>query len=135
MVALSGAHSIGFSHCKEFMDRVGRNNTGYNPRFAVALKKACANYPKDPTISVFNDIMTPNKFDNMYYQNMPKGLGLLESDHGLYSDPRTRPFVDLYARDQDRFFKDFARAMQKLSLFGIKTGRRGEIRRRCDAIN
>ncbi|XP_010514527.1 PREDICTED: peroxidase 31 [Camelina sativa] len=135
MVALSGAHSIGFSHCKEFAGRVGLNNTGYNPRFAVALKKACANYPKDPTISVFNDIMTPNKFDNMYYQNIPKGLGLLESDHGLYSDPRTRPFVDLYAKDQDRFFKDFARAMQKLSLFGVKTGRRGEIRRRCDAIN
>ncbi|ESQ32660.1 hypothetical protein EUTSA_v10004596mg [Eutrema salsugineum] len=135
MVALSGAHSIGFSHCKEFAGRVARNNTGYNPRFADALRKACANYPKDPTISVFNDIMTPNKFDNMYFQNIPKGLGVLESDHGLYSDPRTRPFVDLYARDQDRFFKDFARAMQKLSLYGVQTGRRGEIRRRCDAIN
>lgn len=135
MVALSGAHSIGFSHCKEFAGLVTRNHTGYNPRFADALKQACSKYPKDPTISVFNDINTPNKFDNMYYQNIPKGLGLLESDHGLYSDPRTRPFVDLYARDQDRFFKDFARAMQKLSLYGIKTGRRGEIRRRCDAIN
>ncbi|KAL1188589.1 Peroxidase 31 [Cardamine amara subsp. amara] len=135
MVALSGAHSIGFSHCKEFVNRVARNNTGYNPRFAVALKQACSNYPKDPTLSVFNDIMTPNKFDNMYYQNIPKGLGLLESDHGLYSDPRTRSFVDLYARDQDLFFKDFAKAMQKLSLYGVKTGRRGEIRRRCDAIN
>ncbi|CAF2035497.1 unnamed protein product [Brassica napus] len=135
MVALSGAHSIGFSHCKEFVGLVGRNSTGYNPRFAQALKKACSSYPKDPTISVFNDIMTPNKFDNMYFQNIPKGLGLLESDHGLYSDPRTRPFVDLYARDQDRFFKDFAKAMQKLSLYGVKTGRRGEIRRRCDAIN
>ncbi|CAN8266087.1 unnamed protein product [Cochlearia groenlandica] len=135
MVALSGAHSIGFSHCKEFVDRVARNNTGYNPRFATALKQACVKYPKDETISVFNDIMTPNKFDNMYYQNIPKGLGLLESDHGLYSDPRTRPFVDLYARDQDRFFRDFANAMQKLSLYGVKTGRRGEVRRRCDAIN
>ncbi|KAJ4867308.1 Peroxidase 31 [Raphanus sativus] len=135
MVALSGAHSIGFSHCKEFVGLVGRNSTGYNPRFAVALTKACSNYPKDPTLSVFNDINTPNKFDNMYYQNIPKGLGLLESDHGLYSDPRTRPFVDLYARDQDRFFKDFANAMQKLSLYGVQTGRRGEIRRRCDEVN
>ncbi|KAG2301479.1 hypothetical protein Bca52824_030130 [Brassica carinata] len=135
MVALSGAHSIGFSHCKEFIGRVARNSTGYNPRFAVALRRACSNYPRDPTLSVFNDISTPNKFDNMYYQNIPKGLGLLESDHGLYSDPRTRPFVDLYARDQDRFFKDFAKAMQKLSLYGVQTGRRGEIRRRCDAIN
>ncbi|KAG7543959.1 hem peroxidase [Arabidopsis thaliana x Arabidopsis arenosa] len=136
MVALSGAHTIGFSHCKEFTNRVNPNNSsGYNPRFAVALKKACSNYKNDPTISVFNDVMTPNKFDNMYFQNIPKGLGLLESDHGLFSDPRTRPFVELYARDQARFFKDFAGAMQKLSLHGVLTGRRGEIRRRCDAIN
>ncbi|KFK33725.1 hypothetical protein AALP_AA5G051800 [Arabis alpina] len=135
MVALSGAHSIGFSHCKEFSSRVTRQNSGYNPRFADALKKACANYPKDPTLSVFNDIMSPNVFDNKYYQNLPKGLGLLESDHGLFSDSRTRPFVELYGRDQDRFFKDFAVAMQKLSVYGVMTGRRGEIRRRCDAIN
>ncbi|XVF60385.1 hypothetical protein PTKIN_Ptkin08bG0041300 [Pterospermum kingtungense] len=73
--------------------------------------------------------MTPNKFDNLYFQNLPKGLGLLQSDHGLYNDPRTRPFVELYAKDQNKFFQDFARAMQKLSLHGIKTGRKGEIRR------
>lgn len=138
MVALSGAHTIGFSHCKEFInDRVARVNdtAGYNPRFADALRKACSNYRNDPTISVFNDVMTPNKFDNMYFQNIPKGFGLLESDHGLYSDPRTRPFVELYARDQARFFRDFAGAMQKLSVYGVLTGPRGEIRRRCDAIN
>ncbi|KAG2307704.1 hypothetical protein Bca52824_027452 [Brassica carinata] len=99
MVALSGAHTIGFSHCKEFTDRVARvNDTGYNPRFADALTKACSNYRNDPTISVFNDVMTPNKFDNMYFQNIPKGLGLLESDHGLYSDPRTRPLLS-YTRE------------------------------------
>ncbi|CAI0455582.1 unnamed protein product [Linum tenue] len=138
MVALSGAHTIGFSHCKEFTGQLYSNGTGsggYNPRFAQALQKACANYKKDPSISVFNDIMTPNKFDNLYYQNLPKGLGLLASDHGLVSDGRTRPFVELYARDQNKFFQDFAKAMQKLSVYGIKTGRRGEIRHRCDAAN
>ncbi|KAJ4826429.1 Peroxidase 63 [Turnera subulata] len=129
MVALSGAHTIGFSHCKEFKSYI-YNDTNYNPRFASALQNACANYPKDPTLSVFNDIMSPNKFDNLYYQNLPKGLGLLKSDHGLNNDPRTRPFVELYARDQNKFFQDFAKAMQKLSVYGIKTGRRGEIRRR-----
>ncbi|XP_021910779.1 peroxidase 31-like, partial [Carica papaya] len=134
MVALSGAHTVGFSHCKEFSSRIG-NDSHYNPRFAAGLQKACAGYPKDPTLSVFNDIMTPNKFDNLYFQNLPKGLGLLESDHGLYGDPRTRELVELYAKDQAKFFQDFARAMQKLSLYGVKTGRRGEIRRRCDAIN
>ncbi|CAN0924435.1 Peroxidase 63 [Linum grandiflorum] len=135
MVALSGAHTIGFSHCKEFTPDLNNATSNYNPRFAAALKKACGNAKKDPSISVFNDIMTPNKFDNVYYQNLPKGLGLLASDHGLVKDDRTRPFVEMYAKDQDRFFKDFAIAMQKLSVYGIKTGRRGEIRHRCDAAN
>lgn len=141
MVALCGAHTVGFSHCKEFSDGIynysksSQCDPQYNPRFAAGLQKACADYHNNPTLSVFNDIMTPNKFDNMYFQNLAKGLGLLKSDHTLNSDPATKPFVDLYARDENRFFKDFALAMQKLSVYGVKTGRAGEIRRRCDQIN
>ncbi|KAL5742349.1 hypothetical protein ACOSP7_029081 [Xanthoceras sorbifolium] len=134
MVALSGAHTIGFSHCKEFSSNI-YNNTHYNPRFAQGLQRACADSQRNPTLSVFNDIMTPNKFDNLYYQNLPKGLGLLESDHGLNIDGSTKSYVEMYARDQNLFFRDFARAMEKLGVYGIKTGRRGEIRHRCDAIN
>lgn len=141
MVALSGAHTIGFSHCKEFSSgiynysRSSRSNPSYNPRFAEGLRKACSDYQKNPTLSVFNDIMTPNKFDNMYFQNLPKGLGLLATDHTMATDPRTRQFTDLYAKNQSAFFEAFGRAMEKLGLYGIKTGRRGEIRRRCDALN
>ena len=141
MVALSGAHTIGFSHCKEFSSgiynysRTSQSDPSYNPRFAEGLRKACSDYQKNPTLSVFNDIMTPNKFDNMYFQNLPKGLGLLATDHTMATDPRTRQFTELYAKNQSAFFEAFGRAMVKLSLYGIKTGRRGEIRRRCDAFN
>ncbi|KAL8475560.1 hypothetical protein ACS0TY_028278 [Phlomoides rotata] len=141
MVALTGAHTIGFSHCKEFSSnlynysRASQSDPAYYPQFANALRNACGNYQKDPTLSVFNDIITPNKFDNVYYNNVKKGLGLLSSDHAMSSDPRTRNFVELYSRDQNAFFKAFATAMQKLSLHGVKTGRSGEIRRRCDAFN
>lgn len=141
MVALSGAHTIGFSHCKEFSSNIYnysktvQTDPSYNPRFADALRNACADFRNNPTLSVFNDVMTPNKFDNMYYQNLPRGIGLLSSDRGLQSDPRTRPYAELYGRDQNAFFKAFAQAMQKLSEYGVKTGRRGEIRRRCDAFN
>lgn len=141
MVALSGAHTIGFSHCKEFSsnlytyNKTSQSDPSYNPRFAQALRNACGNYQKDPTLSVFNDVMSPNKFDNMYYQNLPKGLGLLSSDRGLFSDPRTRIHVEEYVRDQNVFFKAFASAMQKLSEHDVKIGRSGEIRHRCDAFN
>ncbi|KAK2365694.1 Peroxidase superfamily protein [Trifolium repens] len=143
MVALSGAHTVGFSHCSEFTADIYNNssNSGggggssYNPRFIEGLRKACGDYKNNPTLSVFNDIMTPNKFDNVYFQNLPKGLGVLKSDHGLFSDNLTKPFVERFAADQDRFFKVFASSMQKLSLLGVMTGRKGEIRRRCDQIN
>lgn len=140
-MALSGAHTIGFSHCSEISNDIynysqySQYDTQYNPRFAQGLQKACADYKNNPTLSIFNDIMTPNKFDNVYYSNLPKGLGVLKSDRGLYSDPRTRPFVEAFAADQNKFFRAFAQAMQKLSLIGVQTGRKGEIRRRCDQIN
>ncbi|XP_057491542.1 peroxidase 63-like [Actinidia eriantha] len=141
MVALTGAHTIGFSHCSEFSTNIynytknSPSDPSYNPRYADGLRKACADYQSNPTISVFNDIMTPNKFDNAYFQSLPRGLGLLSSDRALYSDLRTRPYVENYAANQTSFFEAFGRAMEKLSLVGVKTGRGGEIRRRCDAIN
>ncbi|MQM13430.1 hypothetical protein Taro_046356 [Colocasia esculenta] len=141
LVALSGAHTVGFAHCKEFADRLGleghkgRVDPAADPRFVHGVQKACAGYAKDPTLSVFNDVMTPSKFDNMYYKNLLRGLGLLATDQALASDPRTRRLVRLYADNQDAFFRDFVLAMEKVSLLGVKSGRHGEIRRRCDAFN
>lgn len=141
MVALTGAHTIGFSHCKEFSteiynySRTSPIDPSFNRRYAEGLRSACADYHKNPTLSVFNDVMTPRNFDNAYYQNLPRGLGVLKSDRALVMDPRTRPYVELYARNQKVFFEAFSRAMEKLSLYGVKTGRRGEIRRRCDSFN
>ncbi|MED6114537.1 Peroxidase 63 [Stylosanthes scabra] len=141
MVALTGAHTIGFSHCNQISKELYNYSKSleydpqYNPRFAQGLQKACSDYQNNPTLSVFNDVMTPNKFDNVYFQNLPKGLGVLKSDRGLFGDPRTRPFVEKFAADERMFFQAFASAMQKLSLVGIQTGRRGDIRHRCDQIN
>ncbi|KAL1820670.1 hypothetical protein ACET3Z_015539 [Daucus carota] len=141
MVALTGAHTIGFSHCKEFSSDIyhysksAQSDPSINPRLAAGLRNACANFTKNPTLAVFNDIMSPNQFDNMYYKNLPRGLGILKSDRALVSDPRTRPFVELYAKDERVFFEAFRKAMEKLSVYGVKNGRRGEIRRRCDAFN
>ncbi|CAL9057590.1 unnamed protein product [Musa banksii] len=143
MVALAGAHTVGFSHCKEFAARIFRYKAGepsafdpsMDPRFAQALQKACSKYLEDDTIATFNDVMTPGKFDNMYYLNLKRGLGLLASDHALVADRRTKPLVDLYAANQSAFFRDFSRAMLKLGLVGVKTGRKGEVRRRCHDFN
>ncbi|KAL9226368.1 hypothetical protein vseg_002191 [Gypsophila vaccaria] len=141
MVALVGAHTIGFSHCKEFSNRIfyyTKNqpiDPKMNPKYADGLRKLCANYTKDPTMAAFNDILTPGKFDNMYYRNLQRGLGLLSTDQAMYDDPRTKHIVELYATNETAFFNDFAKAMEKVSMFQIKTGKDGEIRHRCDQFN
>lgn len=141
MVALSGAHTIGFSHCNQFSHRIfnfsktSEYDPAYNPKFAEGLRSLCANYTIDPTMAAFNDVMTPNKFDNMYYVNLQRGLGLLDSDQTFAVDKSTKPFVDLYAANQTKFFQDFAQAMGKLSFLDVKTGSLGEVRHRCDAFN
>ncbi|CAM8910853.1 hypothetical protein QQ045_032854 [Rhodiola kirilowii] len=140
MVALSGGHTIGFSHCNEFSNRIfnysstSQYDPSLNPKYAERLREMCANYKVDTGMSAFNDVMTPGKFDNMYFQNLRRGLGLLATDNELYTDPRTRPFVEKYADDQKAFFDDFAAAMQKLSMVGVKS-KEGEVRYRCDAFN
>ena len=131
MVALAGAHTVGFSHCAEFAHRIYgyRGAAGHDPRlnpeFARALQRSCARYRTDPTVSIFNDIITPRDFDEAYYKNLPHGLGLLASDAAIWE----------YAANRTAFFEDFAAAMQRLGAVSVKTGRQGVVRRRCDALD
>ncbi|XP_004496140.1 peroxidase 41-like [Cicer arietinum] len=141
MVALTGAHTIGFTHCKEFSNRIfnfsstSEIDPTMHPKLAAGLRDVCKNYTSDPSMAAFNDVRSPGKFDNAYFQNVLKGLGLLTTDYLLGVDPRTRPLVELYAKDEQAFFNDFAKAMEKLSVFGVKTGQKGEVRSRCDQFN
>ncbi|ONK78560.1 uncharacterized protein A4U43_C02F20110 [Asparagus officinalis] len=86
-------------------------------------------------MATFNDIMTPGKFDNLYYQNLHKGLGLLKSDQELASKPRTAHIVIEYTKDEKLFFRDFVMAIEKLGLHGVKTERDKEVWRRFNGFN
>ncbi|GJY33358.1 peroxidase 41-like protein [Tanacetum coccineum] len=138
MVALmGGGHTIGFAHCKEFESRLfgPKPDPSVHPKLVERLKAMCVNSSKDPSISAFLDPISAGNFDNMIFKNILNGLGVLGTDQAMASDPRTRPFVEEYARDSVKFFKDFARAMEKTSVYQVKTGNQGEVRRRCDAFN
>ncbi|KAK4252968.1 hypothetical protein QN277_010812 [Acacia crassicarpa] len=141
MVALTGAHTIGFTHCKEFSHRIynfsatSDADPTMNPKLVAGLKKLCQNYSQNPSIAAFNDVRSPSKFDNAYYRNILNGLGLLSTDSMMSTDPRTRPIVEVYAANQTAFFQDFADAMHKTSTHGVKTGKKGEVRLRCDQFN
>ncbi|KAK4718788.1 hypothetical protein R3W88_017126 [Solanum pinnatisectum] len=118
-------HNIGFVHCKEFANRIfAKPDPTMNPKL-VAIDSEGS----------FLDVITPGTFDNMLFKNLMNGLGVLGSVQLLLSDPRTRPFVEKYAKDNLAFSADFARAMEKLNVYKVKVDNQGEVRRRCDAPN
>ncbi|KAI3722673.1 hypothetical protein L2E82_33715 [Cichorium intybus] len=140
MIALSGAHTLGFSHCDQFSNRI-YNFSNQNPvdptlspSYATQLQQEC---PKnvDPRIAVNMDPNTPRTFDNMYYKNLQQGQGLFTSDQVLFSDSRSKPSVNAFASSSKAFNDAFVVAMTKLGRVGVKTGRNGNIRRDCSAFN
>jgi len=44
---------------------------------------------------------------------------MLPSDLALIQDPQLKKYVELYAKDEDAFFKDFAKAFSKLLELGV----------------
>jgi len=44
---------------------------------------------------------------------------MLVGDLALIEDPNFRKYVEIYAKDQTKFFNDFAKAFQKLEELGV----------------
>ncbi|KAK4259690.1 hypothetical protein QN277_005998 [Acacia crassicarpa] len=131
MVALSGAHTIGFAHCNHFVARLYKPDPNMDPKLTHALRTYCPSYGGSDVAVPF-DATTPFLFDNAYYGNLQKKMGLLASDQALYSDPRTKPVVEAMAKNKQKFFQAFASAMERMSLVGVKRGKNhGEKRRDC----
>ncbi|XP_054776231.1 peroxidase 19-like [Prosopis cineraria] len=137
MVALSGAHTIGFAHCNHFVTRLynyqarGQPDPNMDPKLMYALRMYCPSYGGSDAVVPF-DATTPFLFDHAYYGNLQKKMGLLASDQALFSDPRTKLLVEALAKDKQKFFQAFASAMERMSLVKVKRGKKhGEKRRDC----
>lgn len=144
MVTLSGAHTLGTAACSSFSDRLYNFNTTFfqdpslNTQYAQTLKNACpqSNSGGGGTLSAAKlDVSTPDRFDNMYYQNLMSGKGLLQSDQLLSTDPRTKGNVRQLAGNNTVFLSKFAKAMVKMGAIGVQTGTQGQIRLNCHVVN
>jgi len=69
---------------------------------------------------------TPKKTHNgkpwtgpLQYEDPSGELMMLPSDMALIWDPKFRPHVEKYAKDEEAFFKDFAMAFKKLLELGV----------------
>ncbi|WOG93023.1 hypothetical protein DCAR_0312302 [Daucus carota subsp. sativus] len=142
MIALSAAHTVGFSHCSRFAARIynfSRHNKvdpALNKSYVAELQSLCP-IGVDSRIAVNMDPISHKKFDNIYYKNLQQGMGLFTSDQILYTDFRSRPFVNLWASNNAAFERAFITGMTKLGRVRVKTGRSryGNIRQDCAAFN
>ncbi|TYH76502.1 hypothetical protein ES332_D04G090900v1 [Gossypium tomentosum] len=140
MIALSGAHTVGFSHCSRFANRLysfspsSSVDPDLDPTYVKQLKQACPQNV-DPSIAINMDPVTPRTFDNKYFKNLVAKKGLFTSDEVLYTNRASRPTVVRFSKKQNVLKEAFITAMRKLGRVGVKTGKHGEIRVDCTAFN
>ncbi|MQM18518.1 hypothetical protein Taro_051512 [Colocasia esculenta] len=147
MVVLSGAHSVGVSHCSSF-DRRLRSFNSTHPQdpsldggLASHLRRRCPSGRTstggggvgDPTVPL--DPATPLLLDNRYYKNLRRHRGVLVSDQALQASPLTAGLVRAYARHGSSWAAKFGEAMVRMGSVEVLTGNEGEIRRNCRVVN
>ncbi|CAL1402565.1 unnamed protein product [Linum trigynum] len=139
LVALSGAHTIGRTSCETIQHRLydyegtGKPDSLLDERYANYLTRKCR-WGSD---YVELEGMSPGKFNNQYYKNLQKKMGLLRTDQMLYSDSRTSPFVNAMAYAPDSVFHNqFAASMTKFgNILDPEVQEGGEVRADCGYVN
>eukprot|EP01018_Ginkgo_biloba_P028497 Gb_35165 [translate_table: standard] len=138
LVALSGGHTLGFSHCSSFQQRLHNFSVTHemDPSmervFVEKLKKQCPVGNINSSAGAFMD-STTKQFDNQYFKHLVGGKGLFTSDHALLLDNRTKSLVEVFAGDENSFFKAFAKSMVKMGA--IQGAHGGEVRLNCRKVN
>nr|AMN14864.1 putative peroxidase 27 [Nepenthes mirabilis] len=140
LVVLSAAHTVGVAHCPSFSGRLynfsgeGGTDPSLDPNYAKFLKQKCP--PNDQLTTVYQDPITPNKFDIGYYVAVDQHEGLFESDAALLDDNETRGYLESQLWTMGwTWLEDFGVSMMKMYKFKVLTGTEGEIRKKCGYVN
>ncbi|WOK95163.1 peroxidase 19 [Canna indica] len=141
LVAVSDAHTIGFSHCDQFVSRLNDyRGTALPPttQSTHASSKrcpctSCSRFGSNAVVVVVPfDVQTSLSFDHMYYNNLEVKMGLLATDQALFmGSRRPRPPVQELGKDKVKFFAAFVAGMDKMGSIRVERGRTGEIRKVC----
>ncbi|XP_059318128.1 peroxidase 3-like [Lycium ferocissimum] len=143
LVLLSGAHTIGVSHCSSFSTRLynftgtfGTQDPSLDSEYAANLKaKKCKSLNDNITI-VEMDPGSFRTFDLSYYKLLLKRRGLFQSDAALTTSTTTKSYIDKLVKGSlKEFYAEFAKAMEKMGRVEVKTGSAGEIRKHCAVVN
>ncbi|KAJ3689668.1 hypothetical protein LUZ61_018832 [Rhynchospora tenuis] len=141
MVTLSGAHTIGRSHCTSFSNRLFNFNTTtaldptLDSTYASQLMQSCPQGSNDTTLVVPMDPSTPYTLDTNYYSNILANKVLFTSDQTLITNSSTAASVRMNALNRMLWRNKFAAAMVKMGQIEVLTGSDGEIRKVCSVVN
>jgi peroxidase len=132
LVALSGAHSIGRSHCSSFRTRLyPAIDVNMDQGFGSLLRTKCPDNAQQDGV-VPQDFVTPTTLDNKYYQNVADLKGLFISDWSLLTSSETAGLLNAFRTTPGLFEKKFGESMVKMGNIG---GAGGEVRKSCRAVN
>ena len=112
IVALSGAHALGRCHT---------DRSGYWGPWTRAETTFSNEYFRELIENKWTIKKTHHgaKWTGPEQYEDPTGdLMMLPSDMQLIRDPAFRKYCEIYAKDEDKFFADFAKAFQKLNELG-----------------
>jgi peroxidase len=135
VVALSGAHSIGRSHCSSVTSRLYPSiDPTMDQGFGSFLRTKC---PQNALVDdvVPQDFVTPTQLDNQYYQNVADLKGLFFSDWSLLTSGETANLLNDFRTAPQHFEAKFAESMVKMGNIAMPYGTQGEIRNSCRAVN
>ncbi|XP_061364066.1 peroxidase 5-like [Gastrolobium bilobum] len=141
MVTLSGAHTVGRSHCSAFSNRLYNfsstsiQDPSLDPSFAALLKKRCPQGSTNQNLVVPMDPSSPGVADVGYYINILANRGLFTSDQALLTNMETASQVNQNARNSYLWASKFADAMVKMGQISALTSDAGEIRTNCRVVN
>uniref|UniRef100_A0A7N0TWG7 Peroxidase n=1 Tax=Kalanchoe fedtschenkoi TaxID=63787 RepID=A0A7N0TWG7_KALFE len=136
LVALLGAHTLGFAHCSSFNNRIYNFNATHDvdpsmrPSFAARLKSIC---PPNKKVKNAGAPMDPSSgtFDNNYYKLIIQRNSLFSADQALLTTPTTKDLVNKFATSKHTFTRAFVKSITKMS--SITGGQ--EIRKDCRKAN
>ena len=132
----AGSHTIGFSHCSSFQNRIHNFNATHDidptlhPSFAASLKSICPNKSGTKNGGTSMD-PSSTTFDNTYYKLILQGKSLFSSDQALLTSPKTKDLVSKFVSSKKTFNEAFLSFMIKMS--SITGGQ--EIRKDCRVVN
>ncbi|GJY54595.1 peroxidase 60-like protein [Tanacetum coccineum] len=141
MIYLLGGHTIGIAHCSLFQDRLynfrntGRPDPTLNATLLPTLMQTCPqNSAVDRVVNLDQNPSSSRTMDNSFYKQIMMRRGILEIDQQLAEDRLSKSTVKAIASSSD-FNTKFGQAMVKLGGIQVLTGKQGEIRQKCNAVN